>query len=271
MEREKALLAGVRTPAQDEDSFLQSLEELVDLADTAGIDVHTTVTQKRRFPDRACYIGKGKALEMAEMLEDEEIQIVIFDQELSPVQQRNLEDLLRVRVIDRTALILDIFALRASSLEGKLQVELAGLEYRLPRLTGRGADMSRQVGGMQTRGAGEQKLEIDRRHIRRRIHEIKRKLREVNRTREVQQQRRKKNELFTVSLIGYTNAGKSTLFNRLYQTFYRRAEKQTAEEDRLFKTLDITTRRGGNRREKSVVLGYRRLYSPSAASSGSRV
>lgn len=243
MDREKAVLVGLHLETIREERFTSSLSELNHLAETAGLDVVDEVTQKRRHPDQAYYIGRGKTEVVREQLEHHGATLLLIDSELSPVQLRNLENVLQVDILDRTALILDIFARRAQSREGKLQVELARLEYQLPRLTGRGFSMSRQAGGIGARGAGEQKLELDRRYIRRRIHELKKQIRQLEKTRSLHRERRNKTGVPTVSLVGYTNAGKSTLFNTLYYQYGQKsADEQSQTEDQLFKTLDITTR-----------------------------
>jgi GTPase len=241
--RERAVIVGLQLGQMKDDFFYSSLKELENLADTAGADVVATLTQKRQRPDNVTYIGKGKVEELRAAIEELEPNLVLFDGELSPIQQRNLENLLDIKIIDRTALILDIFAMRARSREGILQVELARLQYKLPRLTGRGQELSRQGGGIGSRGAGEQKLELDRRHIRRRIDEIQTHLKEVKRTRELHRKQRQRTGIPMVSLVGYTNAGKSTLFNTLFSQINENAEEQVESENKLFKTLDITTRK----------------------------
>ncbi len=229
---QRALLCGVDTGEYDMDS---SMEELAELARSAGAEPAFFLTQKRPAPDAATCLGSGMAEEAGETVEREGLDLVIFDRELSPTQIRNLEKLCGARVIDRTMLILDIFAQRARSKEGKLQVELAQLQYLLPRLGGQGTALSRLGGGIGTRGPGETKLETDRRHIRRRIGSLKGQLREVEAARAVIDKRRKKNGTVTVALVGYTNAGKSTLMNRLTQA-------GVLAEDKLFATLDPTAR-----------------------------
>ena len=211
------------------------MAELAELTRSAGAEAAFFLTQKRPAPDTATCLGSGMAEEAGELVRREELDLVIFDRELTPTQIRNLEEICGVRVVDRTTLILDIFALRARSREGKLQVELAQLKYLLPRLTGRGAALSRLGGGIGTRGPGETKLETDRRHIRRRIGSLKEQLREVEAARGVIQRRREKNGVVTVALVGYTNAGKSTLMNQLTQA-------GVLAEDKLFATLDPTAR-----------------------------
>jgi len=233
---EKAILVGCQLNHMSDERFYYSIEELKALTKTAKGHVLATLTQKREKIHPATYIGKGKVEELINLAKDLEADVVIFNDELSPSQNRNLSKLLNARVIDRTQLILDIFAQRAQSREGKLQVELAQLEYLLPRLTGIGTELSRLGGGIGTRGPGETKLETDRRHIHRRIDEIKSQLKMVAEHRERYRERRKKNQVFQVALVGYTNAGKSTLFNRL-------STADSYEEDLLFATLDPLTKR----------------------------
>jgi len=229
---ERAILAALDNGEYDMDS---ALDELRELADTAGAETVAVLVQKREAPTKATYLGSGRVLELAELCEMQEAELVIFDCELSPTQHRNLEDALPCRVIDRTMLILDIFAARARSSEGRLQVELAQLQYRLPRLSGQGTSLSRLGGGIGTRGPGETKLESDRRHIRRRIAALKEQLEQVSRHREGLRSRRRKDGVRTVALVGYTNAGKSTLLNRL-------TNAGVLAENRLFATLDTTAR-----------------------------
>ena len=215
----------------------ESLEELAGLTATAGGVVISRVLQKRQKPDPATYIGSGKAAELGLTCQAMEIDLVIFDDELTGAQARNIEDAMgHVRVIDRTQLILDIFAQRAQSHEGKLQVELAQMKYALPRLAGLGVSMSRLGGGIGTRGPGESKLETDRRHIRRRINDLEGQLKELSRQRGLRRQRREKAERTVAALVGYTNAGKSTLLNAL-------SGSDVLVEDKLFATLDPTMRR----------------------------
>jgi GTP-binding protein HflX len=197
-EREKAILVGCQLPHVDDERFSYSMEELKSLTKTANGEVIMTLTQKREKIHSATYIGKGKVEELANLAKELEADVVIFNDELSPSQNRNLSKLLDARVIDRTQLILDIFAQRARSKEGKLQVELAQLEYLLPRLTGQGTALSRLGGGIGTRGPGETKLETDRRHIHRRIDEIKEQLKIIAEHRERYRERRKKNQVFQV-------------------------------------------------------------------------
>lgn len=234
--REKVITVGCQLPHVDDERFSYSMEELASLVHTANGEVIIILTQKRETIHPATYIGKGKVEELVRLVEQFEPDVVIFNDELSPSQNRNLTKLLNVRVIDRTQLILDIFASRARSKEGKLQVELAQLQYILPRLSGQGVELSRLGGGIGTRGPGETKLETDRRHIRRRIDEIKAQLKAVVEHRERYRERRKKNAVFQIALVGYTNAGKSTLFNRL-------TNADALEENLLFATLDPLTRK----------------------------
>ncbi|WP_053083762.1 GTPase HflX [Rubeoparvulum massiliense] len=244
---ERVILVGCQIGQLDEALFANSLDELRQLAETAGAEVLSVVTQKRPQVDSRWYIGEGKVTELAAMAAELEPDLFIFDTELSPAQVRNLEQSLNGRVIDRTQLILDIFASRAQSHEGKLQVELAQYKYLLPRLTGMGHVLSRLGGGIGTRGPGETKLESDRRHVRRRITDIERQLERIVKTRELHRQRRSKNQVKQVALVGYTNAGKSTLLNRL-------TTAQILEEDKLFATLDPTSRRLYLPNGKEVIL-----------------
>lgn len=212
-----------------------SLDELEELAKTAGAEVKARVTQRRETPDSATFVGSGRLKEIKTFCADNDVDLLIFDSELTPSQQRNIEDITDVRVVDRTQLILDIFAARARSGEGKLQVELAQLKYLLPRLGGKGTSMSRLGGGIGTRGPGETKLESDRRHIRRRIKNLEDGLESLSRRRKLARERREKDEVETVAIVGYTNAGKSTLMNTLTQA-------GVLAEDKLFATLDPTSR-----------------------------
>ncbi|TYS70516.1 GTPase HflX [Sutcliffiella horikoshii] len=235
-DKEKVILVGCQLPKDDDQAFFYSMEELASLTKTANGEVLVTLTQKRERVHPATYIGKGKLEELVQLEEELEPEIIIFNGELAPSQNRNLSKILNARIIDRTQLILDIFAQRAKSKEGKLQVELAQLQYLLPRLGGKGVELSRLGGGIGTRGPGETKLESDRRHINRRIVDIKTQLTSIVSHRERYRERRKRNQAFQLSLVGYTNAGKSTIFNRL-------TEAGTFEENLLFATLDPTTRK----------------------------
>ena len=226
--REKAVLMGIEST--------ESLEELARLAETAGAEVVGSFLQKRERPDGAMFIGKGRAEELARDCQALEADVCIFDEELTGVQVRNLEEVLQVKVIDRTALILDIFAQRASSAEGKLQVELAQLQYRSARLIGQGLVLSRLAGGIGTRGPGESKLEMNRRRIRERMTELRRRLDELEKQRNLRRKSRERNESPVVALVGYTNAGKSTLLNAL-------TGSDVYVQDQLFATLDAVSRR----------------------------
>lgn len=229
---QRVLLVCVDTGDYDAD---MSLKELWELAESAGAEPVATLTQKKEKPDTATYVGSGRLEEIAEFCKSQNIDLLIFDSELTPTQIRNIEDFTDVRTIDRTMLILDIFALRARSKEGKLQVELAQLKYMLPRLTGKGAAMSRLGGGIGTRGPGETKLETDKRHIRRRMETLKEQLADVEQRRNMLKNRRKKDGVITAAIVGYTNAGKSTLMNYL-------TNAGVLAENKLFATLDPTSR-----------------------------
>jgi GTP-binding protein HflX len=233
---ERAILIGMEWGRNDSLWTVDdSLEELKQLADTAGATVIKKFIQKRPKPDPAFFIGRGKVQELALYAQQENIDLCIFDDELSPAQQRNIESVMGIRILDRTALILDIFAQRARTNEGKLQVELAQLQYTLPRILGKGLMLSRLGGGIGTRGPGETKLEVDRRRIRDRIAFIKDQIEKVKAVRSLHRSKRKKNNVFEVSLVGYTNAGKSTLLNTL-------TNSDIYAKDQLFATLDPTTR-----------------------------
>ena len=236
--RERIVLVGVTFPGSDDEATEASLDELSSLIDTAGADEVARMVQRRDHPDHTWFIGKGKAAELHELCLEVDADTVVFDNELSPAQQFNLEKLLGRTAIDRTAVILDIFAQNAHTLEGKAQVELALLRYRLPRLRrGATAKLSQQRGGVGTRfGGGETRLEVDRRRIKRRISKLVDELEELGRTRRLQRQQRDRSGLAAVTIVGYTNAGKSTLLNRL-------TDAGVLSEDRLFATLDPTTRR----------------------------
>ena len=225
---ETAVLMGIES--------MESLEELKRLAETAGAEVAAVFLQKRDKPDSALFIGKGRAEELSRECQALEADLCIFDEELTGMQVRNLEELLRVRVVDRTALILDIFAQRASSAEGKLQVELAQLQYRSARLIGQGLVLSRLAGGIGTRGPGESRLEMNRRRIRERMTELRKRLEELEKQRSIRRKSRERNEIPVVALVGYTNSGKSTLLNAL-------TGADVYVQDQLFATLDAVSRR----------------------------
>lgn len=229
---QRCLLVGIDC---DEYDCEQSLEELSMLCETAGGEVVSSTSQKRDVPDKVTCVGSGKLEEIAFFCEVNEIDLVIFDVELSAVQMKNIEEVVSCAIIDRTMLILDIFASRARTAEGKLQVELAQLKYRLPHLLGKGNAMSRLGGGIGTRGPGESKLESDRRHIRRRIESLESELKSLAKRRDNLRLSRKENDLKTVALVGYTNVGKSTILNRL-------TGSDVLSKDMLFATLDPTTR-----------------------------
>ena len=233
----KAILVGL----QRNEDISYSMKELEGLAEAAGAEVLGHLTQKMERPNTATFIGKGKVEELAELVRNMGADMVVFNDELTGMQLRNLEDALDVRVIDRTILILDIFASRATSKEGKLQVELAQLQYRIPRLTGFGKSLSRLGGGIGTRGPGEKKLETDRRHIERRMYDIKEELAQLTNTRNVQRAKREKSEIPVVALVGYTNSGKSALMNRLL-SMTDKEEKTVFEKNMLFATLDTQQR-----------------------------
>ena len=230
---EKVILVGVSE--QDGDDAEDSVEELKELVKTAGAAVVGTLIQKREKIHPGTYVGTGKVAEIEELIAQTGATGIVCDDELSPAQLKNLEMMLDTKVMDRTLIILDIFAARATTSEGKIQVELAQLKYRMSRLTGLGRSMSRLGGGIGTRGPGEKKLEIDRRLINDRIAQLNRELKEVKRHREITRAKREKNQMPVVAIVGYTNAGKSTLLNHL-------TDAEVLEEDKLFATLDPTTR-----------------------------
>jgi len=249
-EEYQAILAGL----QGREEIAYSMEELDRLADAAGIPVLGQIVQSLEKPNAATLIGKGKVLELAELCRNMGADMVIFNEELSGIQLRNLEERLQTRVIDRTILILDIFAARATSKEGKLQVELAQLQYRLPRLTGFGKSLSRLGGGIGIRGPGEKKLETDRRHIAGRMEDIKKELAQIKNTRGVQRARREKSHIPVVALVGYTNSGKSALMN-CFLSMNEKEDKAVVVEDMLFATLDPQHRKidMGNRCELILI------------------
>lgn len=241
LEAQEAILVALDIKG-DKEGTDRSLEELADLADAAGVSVLGTLVQSLEKPNTATYLGSGKVEELAELCRNMEANVVIFDNELSGMQLRNLEDQLDVKVIDRTILILDIFASRASSREGKLQVELAQLRYRLPRLTGFGKSLSRLGGGIGTRGPGEKKLETDRRHIEHRMDEIREELADVKNNRRTQRAQREKAGIPCAALVGYTNSGKSAIMNR-FLSDAEKEEKTVFEKNMLFATLDTFQRK----------------------------
>ncbi len=235
---QRAVLVGV----QMGEDITYSMDELSQLTEASGCEVIGELIQKKEKIDSAFYIGKGKLEELKDVCNDLESSIVVFNDELTGIQLRNIEQYLEIKVIDRTILILDIFSKRAVSKEGKLQVELAQLQYRIPRLVGLGKSLSRTGGGIGTRGPGEKKLETDRRHILRRMTDIKKELKEVKKIRATQRSKREKSEIPIVALVGYTNAGKSTIMNRFLQIAHKK-EKSVYEEDMLFATLDTFQRK----------------------------
>ncbi len=233
--RERIVLVGVQFPGVSEEDLARQLDELALLVDTAGADVVARVVQRRDAPDPATFLGSGKVQELRDVCLAVDSDTVVFEHSLSPAQQRNLEKILGRTAIDRTAVILDIFAQNARTPEGKAQVELALLQYRLPRLRRAGGSFSQQAGGIGTRGPGETQLEVDRRRLVQRIHRIRRELAEIDRTREVQRQGRERGRHREVTLVGYTNAGKSSMLNAL-------TDAGVLTENRLFATLDPRTR-----------------------------
>ena len=251
--RERIVLVGVAIPPTTVETAEWSLDELAALVDTAGADEAERVLQRRDTPDPATFVGKGKAEELREISETVDADTVVFDDELSPAQSRNLEKILGRTAIDRTAVILDIFAQHAHTQEGKAQVELAQLRYRLPRLRGKGVALSQQAGRIGTRGPGETQLEVDRRRLVRRVTKLESDLKELTKNRRTQRKARTRSRLSTVTLVGYTNAGKSTLLNRL-------TDAGVLVEDRLFATVDPTTRRlelpGGERVLVTDTVGF---------------
>jgi len=231
---QKAVLVALDTPERKDDINL-SLEELELLVDTAGAEVIHSEIQKRQTPEPATFVGKGKAQEIADFVRANDCDLVVFDTELSPAQQRNLEEIMKVDVVDRVAVILDIFAQHATTQEGMLQVELAQLKYRMPRLRGRGKTLSQQGAGIGTRGPGETQLEVDRRRIVRKMGKLENDLKKLEKVRATQRKRRSQKPEKRVAIVGYTNAGKSSLLNKL-------AKSDAHVEDRLFATLAPTTR-----------------------------
>lgn len=245
---EKVILVGLNITTnikkQTDIDIYDSMKELEELAQAAGTKILGTTVQNKETYDAAYYIGKGKAEELAELAENMEADTIIFNEELSGVQIKNLEEITKTKVIDRTTLILDIFASRALSKEGKLQVELAQQKYRSARLIGLGSQLSRLGGGIGTRGPGEKKLEIDKRHIKQRIIDIQKELKEISKNRQTQRSSRAKSNLPLVALVGYTNSGKSTILNEIIKTHkdYDK-EKEVYVQDMLFATLDVQLRK----------------------------
>ncbi len=231
---ERAFLVGVLLPYEEKWEKIDSLNELESLCRTAGAEVVGRTLQRRDRINPAFFIGKGKAEELRKIADELNIDLFVFDDELSPAQVRNLEEVTGRKIIDRTELILDIFAQHAKTRAAKIEVELTQLKYRLTRLTGKGIELSRLGGGIGTRGPGEKKLEVDRRKIKERIRTLQKKLKDIERQREIQSKRRK--EVKRIAIVGYTNAGKTTLMNRL-------THSNLYTDDKLFATLDATTRR----------------------------
>lgn len=241
--KERALLLGV--DLHDGEDFERSMQELWNLAEACDMAPVGQIVQNLPKSHQALYMGKGKLLEIREYVEAEEVDLLIFDRSLTPTQLRNLQNLLGCPILDRTTLILEIFAVRAKTREAKLQVEYARLQYVLPRLTGMHKALSRQGGGsgLANKGAGEKKLELDRRRIEKRMSELRKELKKIVRERETQRKRRQGSRVPRVALVGYTNAGKSTLMNRMLDQYTRDASKKVLEKDMLFATLDTTVRR----------------------------
>ncbi|TJX68722.1 GTPase HflX [Soehngenia saccharolytica] len=236
---EKTLIVGVELPSED---IEDSLDELKELVKAAGGEVLASVVQKRERIDSKYYIGKGKVDEIKDISDKMDVDLIVFNNELSPAQLRNLEDVINKKIIDRTTLILDIFSKRAISKEGKLQVELAQLKYFMPRLTGMRDYLSREGGGIGTRGPGEQKLETDRRHIQKKINNIELKLEQIERERELKRKKRTSSNIPVVALVGYTNSGKSTILNQIIRK-HSSTDKKVYSEDMLFATLDTAHRK----------------------------
>ncbi|MBD5480490.1 MAG: GTPase HflX [Lachnospiraceae bacterium] len=254
-EKEKVLLVGVNTGGEDD--FEQSMKELESLAEACNMQVTGMITQSLETVNKALYIGTGKVEEVRSFAEDCEAELVIFEDTLSPSQLKNLEEELKLPVMDRTNLILDIFATRAKSREAKLQVETARLKYLLPRLVGMHAALSRQggtSGSMSSRGAGEKKLELDRRKIEHRLSELEQELKAVSGERETQRKKRVRSKVPQVALVGYTNAGKSTLLNGMVDAYIKDTDKRVFEENMLFATLETAVRRIDNERNKPFFL-----------------
>lgn len=241
--KERALLLGVNL--NDGEDFARSMQELGNLAEACGMEMAGQIVQNLPKLHMALYMGKGKLSEIQQFLEEEEVDVLIFDRSLSPSQMRNLQNMLDYPILDRTTLILEIFATRAQTREAKLQVESARLQYVLPRLTGMHKALSRQGGGsgLSNKGAGEKKLELDRRRIEKRMAELRKELDKIAKERETQRKQRQGSGIPRVALVGYTNAGKSTLMNQMLDKYTRDASKKVLEKDMLFATLDTTVRR----------------------------
>lgn len=253
--KEFAILVGIDYKKESLFSFEDSISEVKELAKACNIEIVSLLTQKKEKPETGTYLGTGKLRELKEVIDNYEVDYVIFDNELSGIQIRNLEEYLETTVLDRTGLILTIFASRAKSREGKLQVELARLQYEKPRLIGLGNILSRTGAGRLARGQGESQLELDRRQISNKIHEIKKELEEVKKHRDLQRKQRKRNNIPTVSLVGYTNAGKSTLMNHFMELSTRDiAENKAFVQDMLFATLDSFSKKITFEDNKSFIL-----------------
>ena len=235
-EPEKAILVGISLQQEKQIPLDESMQELARLADTAGAKIAGQLTQKRPKPDQRYFIGVGKLEELKALIKSKNADLVIFDVDLLPSQARNLEEALDIQILDRTELILNIFAQHARSREGKIQVELAKLEYQLPRLAGMWEHLSRQRGGIGLRDVGEKQIELDRRIIHKRITNLKKEIEKVRRERQIRREKRRKSQLPAIALVGYTNSGKSTLLNAV-------AKADVLTQDKLFATLDPTTRR----------------------------
>jgi GTP-binding protein HflX len=246
---EKTLIVGLELPGEESE---ESFDELKELVKAAGGEVLASSVQKRERIDSKYYIGKGKVDEIKDISDKMDIDLIVFNNELSPGQLRNLEDVINKKIIDRTTLILDIFSRRATSKEGKLQVELAQLKYFMPRLTGMRDYLSREGGGIGTRGPGEQKLETDRRHIQKKINNIELKLKQIGRERELKRKKRTSSNMPIVAIVGYTNAGKSTILNKIISK-HSSSDKQVYSEDMLFATLDTAHRKAKLLNGKEVI------------------
>lgn len=253
--KERVLIVGVCLKSENEENFTESMLELRELVEAADGQVIGEMVQNKESKDNRSYIGKGKLEELAEMVDLLEAETIVFNDELSGVQIKNIEEVVNAKVIDRTGLVLDIFAKRATTKEGQLQVELAQLKYRLPRLIGLGVSLSRTGAGIGTRGPGETKLEMNRRHILNRITEIKKQLKELEQNREVTRKKRIDSSIPIIALVGYTNAGKSTLMNQLIELDEDyNEEKKVFVKDMLFATLDTTLRKSKLPNGKTILI-----------------